>query len=346
METKRRYNILVTGSKGFIGWNFIKYLFRQDELEFTNLICVDSEDYAAINHFNSIDKRYRYFNGKMGMIGPALIENFSIDLIINFAAHTHVDNSINEVESFVENNIAEMSRLADAARRYWEKHSIDGLFVQISTDEVFGSVEDQGGNPFNEYSFYHPNNPYSATKTAAEMLLKSFGNTYKFPYIITNCSNNYGPGQHEEKLIPKIITHCMEGKKIPIYGDGQQRRDWIFVKDHCEGIVSAILHGEKGESYLFGTNKTITNLELTQLICGLTARILGGDDFGAELIEFVEDRKGHDKLYQIDYLKAYSRLGWYPKTGFAEGLDDTITWYVNNNMAYLPMTTVYKGINK
>ena len=331
MEQERRYNILVTGGKGFIGWNFINYLFSQDRLKFGTVVSVDAEDYAAINGPSGkqlCDPCFHYYKGRMGAIGGVLIDAYKIDLIVNFAAHTHVDNSIKGVGEFITNNIGEMATLADAARIYWKANNIDGKFIQISTDEVYGSVEDQGA-AFSEFSFYHPNNPYSATKAAAEMLLKTFGHTYQFPFIITNCSNNYGPGQHEEKLIPKIIQNCLEGKKIPIYGDGQQKRDWIFVDDHCEGIVDAILYGRNSDAYLFGTNKNVTNLELTKTICAILDEIHPGDDPYENLIEFVEDRLGHDRTYRIDYLKSYTDLGWYPKTDLKDGLQKTVEWYHN-----------------
>jgi dTDP-glucose 4,6-dehydratase len=329
MESTRQYNILVTGGLGFIGWNFLRYLYHQDKLKFNKVINVDARFYSAINSCYQIyyDKRYSFVNRDIKHVSEEFLRNHSIDLIINFAASTHVDNSIKSCTDFVYNNIVGAVSLADNAKNYWKNDNIDGLFVQISTDECFGSVEDQGGFPFDENTLHHPNNPYSASKSAAEVMLRSFMHTYQFPAIITNCSNNYGRGQHEEKLIPKIIDNYIRNKKIPIYGNGLQKRDWIYVDDHCQGIIDSILYGIRGNSYLFGTNKTITNIELTKTVIGILDDKTGNRK--DNLIEFVEDRLGHDITYQIDYARSLCDLGWSPQIELKEGLENTINWYLS-----------------
>jgi len=329
MESTRKKNILVTGGLGFIGWNFINKVLGENLIECDVLVNIDSGEYSAINNIPLETPKYKFYKGKMGELSESVLENYNIDTVVNFAASTHVDNSIKSVKAFVENNVLEMSILMENCRNFWKKKNIDGLFVQISTDEVFGSVEDQGGISFNEYTLHHPNNPYSATKSAAEVLLRSFMHTYNFPAIITNCGNNYGPGQHEEKLIPKIIKCCLEKKSIPIYGNGMQKRDWIYVDDHCEGIARAIHLGRKGDSYLFGTTKNVTNLELTKIICRILDKKLNSISPLESLIHFVEDRLGHDVTYTVDYARSLQMLGWEPKTDLSEGLEKTVDWYLN-----------------
>ena len=329
MESERIYNILVTGGSGFIGWNFLNYIFNNNSLKYNVVVNLDAGDYSAINEMNLDTEKYKFYRGRIKDVSESIIENYNIDLIINFAAHTHVDNSIKGVYDFVSNNVLEMSVLMENARLIWSKKNIKGLFVQISTDEVFGSLEDQGFIPFNEYTLHHPNNPYSASKSAAEVMLRSFMHTYNFPSIITNCSNNYGFGQHNEKLIPKIIENCLNKKTIPIYGDGLQCRDWIYVDDHCEGIISAIKKGKIGNSYLFGGDKTISNLEITKKICSIVDKETNSLSPHESLIEFVTDRLGHDKTYLVDYTRSFIDLGWFPKTKLDFGLEKTVKWYLN-----------------
>jgi len=330
MESDKQYNILVTGGNGFIGWNFINYLNKQTKLNINQIINVDANFYSAINSTEQI-ANCKTFNMKMSQFSEFFLEHFDIDIVVNFAAHTHVDNSIKSIKPFLENNVVEMGVLMENCSTYWKKtKKTDVLFVQVSTDEVFGSVEDQDGIAFNEFQHYHANNPYAASKASAEMLLNSFIHTHDFPALITNCSNNYGAGQHEEKLIPKIIKNCKKGLDIPIYGDGLQKRDWIYVDDHCEGIVKAILYGHLGDSYLFGTNSVVTNLELTNRLCQIMNEKY--PEKHENLITFVTDRAGHDRLYRIDYTKAYVDLNWYPKTDLNDGLQKTVDWYINKSL--------------
>lgn len=331
MEQRRFKNVLVTGGLGFIGWNFLRVLFQKEHLDFERVINVDSCQYSAINSKNELyyDDRYKFYKTDIKYINETFLKQHEIDVVVNFAASTHVDNSINSIRDFVENNIVSFSLLMQSCKNYWEKNNTDGLFIQISTDEVFGCVQDQNGVAFDEYSILHPNNPYSATKASAELLLKSFGHTYNFPYIITNCSNNYGFGQHSEKLIPKIINNLKNGEKIPIYGDGLQQRDWLFVDDHCDGIIKTIQYGKKGENYLFGTNKNITNLQITKIILEQYNSLQNTNFELDDVVSFVQDRKGHDRVYRIDYLKSYSELGWSPITSLQQGLEQTVKWYLN-----------------
>jgi dTDP-glucose 4,6-dehydratase len=334
MESNKRKNILVTGGLGFIGWNFIRHLYNQSEIEFERVVNIDSMEYSAINTFPENSDRYSFYKGKMGEISKSVLEKHNIDIVFNFAAHTHVDNSLKTVIPFLDNNVLEVGKLIENCKSFWDKRGENGLFVQISTDEVFGSLEDQGpfGLPFNEYSLLHPNNPYSASKASAELLIRSFVHSYNFPAIITNCSNNYGPGQHNEKLIPKIISNCLSGKNIPIYGDGLQKRDWIYVDDHCSGIISAAKNFTKGSSYLFGTNRSITNLEITNLVINRLDFLFPKSSSYKNLLTFVEDRLGHDRNYCIDYARTMFETGWYPKTSLVEGIDKTVSWYLNKTL--------------
>lgn len=328
MEQKRRYNILVTGGCGFIGWNFLRRLFQTDEIDFNVVVNLDCKDYAAINpEYDEVyDNRYIFEQGDIQYSSYAVINTYKIDLVINFAAKTHVDNSIESSQSFVDTNIVGFYTLMDNCKKYWDKNNIDGKFIQISTDEVYGSVENNGGESFTEQSKFHPNNPYSASKASAELMALSYYHTYNFPIIITNCSNNYGPGQHKEKLIPRTIHNCLENMDIPIYGDGFQCRDWIYVDDHCDGILKVIQKGKNGQRYLFGTDKIIYNKFLVNDI----------QEFMLERYEIlsavkhVPDRLGHDRVYRINYNKAKCELGWEPKVDLVEGLEKTIKWYVNN----------------
>lgn len=331
MEKRRFKNILVTGGLGFIGWNFLRVLFNQKDLTFESVINVDKCSYSAINSKNELyyDDRYKFYKTDVKYINEIFLSQHNIDLVVNFAANTHVDNSINSIKDFVEDNILCFSVLAESCKNYWDKNKIQGLFVQISTDEVFGSLENQNGISFDEYSILHPNNPYSATKAGAELILKSFGHTFNFPYIITNCSNNYGFGQHCEKLIPKIISCLKNDCLIPVYGDGNQKRDWIYVDDHCEGILKAILYGKKGENYLFGTNKSTSNVDLIKIIIEKYNNLTNQNFEFEKVVNFVKDRPGHDFEYKIDYLKSYHDLDWYPKTSLRDGIQNTVEWYHN-----------------
>ncbi len=328
---EQEYRILVTGGCGFIGWNFLKLLFKESPLNFTKVINMDMLNYAATNptHEPYYDERYEFVRGNITSDTVYKILNkHKINLIVHFAAQTHVCNSIEGPRPFLDSNIFGTYNLLEEARYFWNDESIEGKFILVSTDEVYGSVEDQGGRAFTEETPYHPNNPYSASKAAADHIAKAYFNTYNFPVIVTNCSNNYGPGQHTEKLIPKIIDSCLNWEPIPLHGDGTNKRDWIFVDDHCKGIIRAILTGKNGESYLFGTHKNLTNLSICDIICSYFNERRPRESSYHGLKTFVAPRPGYDNTYLIDYSKARKELDWNPLVPVEYGLLYTIEEYI------------------
>ncbi len=306
--------LLVTGGCGFIASNFIRYWFKnhpQDEI-----INLDLLTYAA-NPGNLADiaelANYRFVQGNI--CDAILVEKLvsEVDIVINLAAETHVDRSILGAEDFVQTNIIGTFTLLEAIKKYQKR------FHQISTDEVYGDLQDQEP-AFNENSPYRPSSPYSASKASADHLVRSYFRTFKLPVTISNCSNNYGPYQFPEKLIPFFATNLIENKKVPVYGSGKNVRDWIHVDDHNAGIEAILQKGKMGETYCLGGGQEMNNLEITQMILNF---------FGKDQawMEFVEDRKGHDWRYAINYQKAKQELGWSPQINFAQGLEQTLTWY-------------------
>ncbi|HQI94559.1 MAG TPA: dTDP-glucose 4,6-dehydratase [bacterium] len=306
--------LLVTGGAGFIGSNFIHYWLKKHPAD--EIINLDLLTYAG-NLANLADiadqKNYRFVKGDIAsyevvdeLVGQA-------DCIVNFAAETHVDRSIGNSLVFVKTNIEGTANLLEAARR----HSV--RFHQVSTDEVYG---DLGPNDpkFNELSPYRPSSPYSASKAAADHLVRAYYRTYNLPVTISNCSNNYGPYQYPEKIIPLFITNLIEDRKVPLYGQGSNIRDWIHVDDHNAGLEAILLYGRLGETYCLGGDHEIRNLELAKEIISL----LGKDE---SYIEFVADRPGHDWRYSIDFHKAKEELGWEPRIDFISGLESTVRWY-------------------
>jgi len=308
--------LLVTGGLGFIGSNFILYLLKNhNEYEIVNL---DAEFYGS-NPDNlselSSSKKYQYVNGNICnfQLVDKLISD--CDVVINFAAESFVDRSIANAKPFLESNIDGVFSLLESIKKYKKK------FLQISTDEVFGSLEKDSATekfPFN------PSSPYAATKASAEMLVNSYHVTHGCDTIITRCTNNYGPRQFPEKLIPKIILLAEKNKKIPIYGSGKNLRDWLFVNDHCEAIHLILKNGKLGQSYNISSNNEINNIIIVKKILS----ILGKSD---DLIEFVEDRPGHDFRYSMNSDKLRNELDWKPKINFDDGLKDTIDWYLSNS---------------
>ncbi len=307
--------ILVTGGAGFIGSNFVRYMLRSHaDLD---ILVLDALTYAG-NLENladvSDDPRFYFFRGDIR--DEAMVDNLvpNVDTIVNFAAETFVDRSIHEPGDFVTTDVVGTFRLLEAAR----KHGVE-RFVHISTDEVYGSVE-EGSSV--ETDPVEPRSPYSASKAASDLLARSYYVTYGVPVIITRASNNYGPYQHPEKLIPFFITNALEDRPLPVYGDGQQVRDWLYVEDHCAAIDVVLRKGSIGEVYNVGGGYERTNLEVTRGIL----KALGKDE---SLIKYVKDRPGHDRRYSLDTTKLRS-LGWAPKVGFEEGLPLTVKWYVEN----------------
>jgi dTDP-glucose 4,6-dehydratase len=308
-------NILVTGGAGFIGSNFIAYMLKNTAYHITN---VDKLTYAG-NLQNTKgffrNKRYRFLKADITDQNQLkCVFDRKYEVIINFAAETHVDRSIESAEPFITANITGTLNLLHFILQ--EKAA---KFIQISTDEVYGSLA--ADDPaFTEKSPLSPNNPYSASKASADLIVRSYYQTYKLPVLITRCSNNYGPHQHTEKFIPKIITHALQNQEIPLYGDGQNIRDWLFVEDHCRAIHLVLEQGTAGEVFNIGGACEMTNKEVVIHILDLLGK-------PKHLIRHVTDRKGHDRRYSIDFEKIHTQTGWKPTTSFAEGIKKTIDWY-------------------
>ena len=306
---------MVTGGLGFIGSNFINYWLKRHPDDY--ILNVDLCTYAA--DFNNIDKNLSSKNYdfiKEDICNEKRMVSLSkdVDIIVNFAAESHVDNSIQNASSFVKSNYYGVYSLLEAAR-------INDIRIhQVSTDEVFGALKPESKEIFNENTKYDPRNPYSATKAAADHLVRAYVNTYGLKATISNCSNNFGPNQHVEKLIPKTILNALSGKEIPVYGSGMNIRDWIYVEDHCSGIDAVITKGRMGETYLIGARNERTNLEVIKLILSKLRK-------SERLIEFVEDRKGHDYRYSLDPSKIERELGWSPSHPFDKAIAETIDFY-------------------
>lgn len=310
--------ILVTGGAGFIGSNFIHYWLNKYPKD--SIVNLDVLTYAGnLENLKSIEGKANYKFVKGDICDVELVSKIvkGIDLIVHFAAESHVDRSIIDSGDFVRTNVEGTRVLLDAA-----KNNGHIRFHHISTDEVFGSLGLKG-KPFNESTAYDPRSPYSASKAASDHLVRAYWHTHKLPITISNCSNNYGPLQFPEKIIPLFITNLLAGKKVPVYGQGENIRDWIYVDDHNAGVEAIIKKGKIGETYCLGGNRELTNSELTQRILKLMGK-------GEDMIEYVADRPGHDLRYAMDYTKAKIGLGWEPKTDFEAGLKKTIAWYKNN----------------
>ncbi|MBU0636895.1 MAG: dTDP-glucose 4,6-dehydratase [Patescibacteria group bacterium] len=309
--------IFVTGGAGFIGSNFIKYWMTKNPSDY--IINLDLLTYAGnLENLKDIENNPNYKFVKGDICDVVLVNDLvkDIDLIVNFAAETHVDRSIINSQDFIRTNVEGTRVLLDIAK----KNNI--RFHHTSTDEVFGALkfDDQ---KFSERTAYDPRSPYSASKAASDHLVRAYFHTYKLPITISNCSNNYGPYQFPEKIIPLFITNLLENKKVPVYGFGQNIRDWIYVDDHNAGVEAIIKKGRIGETYCLGGNNELTNLELTKKILKLMNK-------KEEMIEYVADRLGHDLRYAIDFSKVKNELGWFPKINFEQGLIKTIEWYKNN----------------
>ena len=331
-------NILVTGGAGFIGSNFIRFLLKMEpEVKIINL---DALTYAGsqenLKELPSPD-HHILIQGNIcdGALLQNLLRKYQIDTIVHFAAETHVDRSIYGPGQFVETNIVGTFTLLEAARNYWldenKASSNDIRFHHISTDEVFGSLT-EGQPSWTEETPYAPNSPYAASKAASDHLVRSYGHTYELPYTLTNCSNNYGPYQFPEKLIPLMILNALEWKPLPVYGDGQQIRDWLHVEDHCEAIHLVLKRGSNGSTYNIGGDNQPANLTIVRTICDILDEYKPREDGSSyhKLIQFVKDRPGHDRRYAMDAAKIQRELGWSPRHSLTEGLRDTIVWYLSN----------------
>ncbi|WP_282115645.1 dTDP-glucose 4,6-dehydratase [Cellulophaga baltica] len=331
-------NILITGGAGFIGSNFIPYYLEKNPND--TVINLDLLTYAGnLENLSEINNeaRYKFIQGSIcdGKLVESIFEEFDIQSVINFAAESHVDNSISSPYSFIKTNIEGTFVLLEAAKKYWLNSSNNrdieyknSRFHHISTDEVYGSLENDGY--FTEDSPYAPNSPYSASKASSDFLVRSYYHTYGLPVITTNCSNNYGPKQHDEKLIPTIIRKAIKNEAIPIYGKGDNIRDWLYVLDHCSGIERAFKNGNLGETYVIGGNNEYSNIDIAKKICSLLDEVQP-KKIGSykDQISFVMDRLGHDFRYAIDAKKIKRKLGWTPQFNIDEGLRTTISWYLN-----------------
>ena len=326
-------NILVTGGAGFIGSNFVKFMLEKHPDY--RIINIDALTYAGnLENFKEIENNPNYKFIKCDIRDRKKIDEifhlYDIDVVINFAAESHVDRSIEEPEVFLTTNIIGTQVLLDAAKKYWKVNPNDKYckeykpgvkFLQISTDEVYGALGKTG--MFVETMPLMPNSPYSASKASADMIVRAYYKTYGFPINITRCSNNYGPYQFPEKLIPLMINNCLKEKELPVYGDGMQVRDWLHVSDHCSAINTVLHKGADGEVYNIGGNNEKANIEIVKLII----QTLGKSE---NLIKYVKDRPGHDRRYAIDNTKITTELGWEPVYTFEQGIKETIQWYLEN----------------
>ncbi|MBN2402977.1 MAG: dTDP-glucose 4,6-dehydratase [Spirochaetes bacterium] len=328
-------NILVTGGAGFIGSNFIHYLFNDTEFD-GRIINADKLTYAGnLENLTEINKKHegkRYFFEKADICDYNAIEllfrKYDIDTVIHFAAESHVDRSIHGPRDFIETNINGTFCLLENARAFWGDRD-DVLFHHISTDEVFGSLGETGF--FYETTPYDPRSPYSASKASSDHLVRAYNHTYNLPVTLSNCSNNYGPYQFPEKLIPVMILNIKEKKPLPVYGDGRNIRDWLYVNDHNSAAWAIINKGKTGETYNIGGENEWENIKLVNSLCEKVARFLKKDtDYYKKLITFVKDRPGHDRRYAINCDRIKSELGWKQSVDFDAGLDRTIEWYLNN----------------
>ena len=312
-------NVLVTGGAGFIGSNFINYIL--DEKADYNIINLDKLTYAGNLEnlvFSESKKNYHFIKGDItnAELVTYLFQKFDIKYVINFAAESHVDRSILGSEVFFRSNVLGTNVLLEASRKFEVEK-----FLQVSTDEVYGSLDSEG--LFTEETPLHPNSPYSASKASADMMALSFHHTYGLPVVITRCSNNYGPYQFPEKLIPLMIINTLNNKKLPVYGDGMNVRDWIYVIDHNRAVEAVFENGKDGEVYNIGARTEMPNIEIVKLIL----KELGKSE---DMIEYVKDRPGHDRRYAIDSAKIEGELGWNPKFNFEAAVSQTTEWYLDN----------------
>jgi len=322
-------NILVTGGCGFIGSATIRYLFGEDLVK-GRLVNLDALTYAAMpDNVGDVaeDARYVFVRGDIadGALVEALCREHRIDTILHFAAESHVDRSIHGPGAFVQTNVVGTYELLEVARKLGSIH-----FHHVSTDEVYGSLEATG--KFEETTAYAPNSPYAASKAASDHLVRAYGHTYGLSFTLSNCSNNYGPYQFPEKLIPLMVLNMIEGEPLPVYGDGSNVRDWLHVDDHAEALWTIVTEGNQGETYNIGGDAERTNLELLHQLIATVAEVTGQrEETLRGLIRFVKDRPGHDQRYAIDFGKLRAELGWSPRRELEEGLRQTVRWYLDHH---------------
>lgn len=327
-------NILITGGAGFIGSHVVRYFVQR--YEDYNIINLDKLTYAGnLENLSDIDKSPNYTFIKADILDQNAIneifEQYNIDNVIHLAAESHVDRSIENPNEFLLTNILGTANILNASVKYWKDNFEGKLFYHISTDEVYGSLGSEGF--FTEETSYDPKSPYSASKASSDHFVRAYYNTYKLPIVISNCSNNYGPNQFPEKLIPLAINNIKNNKQIPIYGKGENIRDWLYVVDHARAINKIFHAGKVGETYNIGGLNEWTNIDLIRLLCAIMDKKLNRfEGESAKLITFVKDRAGHDMRYAIDASKLQKDLDWQPSVTFEQGLDKTVDWYLENEI--------------
>jgi dTDP-glucose 4,6-dehydratase len=331
-------NILITGGAGFIGSNFVRYLLRQEPE--ARLVTLDTLTYAgSLENLKDLPDPGRHVFVQGDICDRALVDDLlhrhQIDTLVHFAAETHVDRSILNPEPFIRTNVLGTFTLLEAVRSYWQQEKafpMDSVRLHhVSTDEVFGSLE-PGEPAFKESTPYSPNSPYAASKASSDHLVRAYHHTYGLPVSITNCSNNYGPYMYPEKLIPLMILNAANGRPLPVYGDGQQVRDWLFVEDHCDAIWTVITKGQPGETYNVGGGNQPPNLTVIQTLCDILDECRPNSPYAphASLIKYVTDRPGHDRRYAMDITKIGRELDWQPRQSLESGLLKTVEWYLSH----------------
>jgi dTDP-glucose 4,6-dehydratase len=333
--------LLVTGGAGFIGSNFVLSTIAKTGEAILNL---DKLTYAGnLRNLEALrsDARHRFVQGDIceRALVKQLLEKHKPRAIVHFAAESHVDRSISGPAEFVQANVVGTWCLLEEARDYWKKNGGEFRFLQVSTDEVYGSLGAED-SPFTESTPFAPNSPYAASKAAADHMVRAYRHTYGLPTLTTNCSNNYGPYQFPEKLIPLMIQQALEGRPLPVYGDGSNVRDWLFVLDHCEAVRAVLERGRPGETYNVGGNSEKRNIDVVSLLCRTLDELRPGKQGRyAELVSFVKDRPGHDRRYAIDASKIKRELDWQPTESFESGLRKTVQWYLDNQAWALEVTS-------
>lgn len=337
-------SILITGGAGFIGSNFVHQWLAEETL---NVVVLDKLTYAGnydslapLTQDPATKDRFTFVQGDIcdaACVGE-ILRRYNVEKVVHFAAESHVDRSIDGPAVFVQTNVLGTFVLLEECRKYWKELNPeaqkDFRFLHVSTDEVYGSLGETG--KFHETTPYDPRSPYSASKASSDFFVNAYFHTYGLPVVTTNCSNNYGPFQFPEKLIPLMILNCLEGKPLPVYGDGLNIRDWLFVEDHCAAIRTVLKKGALGESYNLGGNCEATNIHIVKTICALVDRL--APEYGRKvpqspcesLITYVKDRPGHDRRYAMDISKVQTELGWSPAMTFEEGMEKTVRWYLEN----------------
>ena len=335
--------ILVTGGAGFIGSAFIRYVIKQTNHLIFN---IDKLNYASnLQNLKDIETSKRYSFKKLDISNASLIQKilikFQPDIILNLAAETHVDRSIDSPVEFLKTNVLGTFVMLEEARKYFsnlkKNKKKNFRFHHVSTDEVFGDLKGKN-NLFKEETSYAPSSPYSASKASSDHFVRAWHRTFKLPILITNCSNNYGPYQYPEKLIPLVILNALNGRKLPVYGNGKQIRDWLYVEDHAKALLKVALNGKIGETYNIGGHNEVENIEVVKKICNILNKIhpskIKGVKRYEQLISFVDDRPGHDQKYAIDATKIKKKLKWKPQETFHTGIEKTVKWYLDNKTWY------------